>query len=106
MTGEAYIDSALLFLGFLLSIIAALIGYMAKSLTDIKTFAFKKVASLESDIKNTNRILSQIIIDLKIVEGHGTEIAVLQSQIEDLRSGLRQVFKRIHGMDLGRKGVE
>lgn len=98
------IDTALTLLGFLLSIIAALIGYMAKSITEIKTFSFKKVASLEVDIKNTNRILAQIIIDLKIVERHATEIAVLQSQLEDVRSGVRQLYKRLHEIETDKKG--
>jgi hypothetical protein len=100
MPNEIYIDYALAIHVFLLSIIAALIGYMAKAITDIKTFAFKKVASLEADIKNTNRILSQIIVDLKIVEGHGSKIAVVQSQLEDLRHGLRHATEQIRAIEI------
>lgn len=99
------INTALTLLGFLLSIIAALIGYMAKAITEIKTFSFKKVASLEVDVKNTNRILSQIITDLKIVERHATEIAVLQSQLDDVRAGVRQLYKRMHEVELEKKGA-
>jgi len=90
------------FVGFLLSIITALIGYMAKALTDLKAFAFKKIAGLEADIKNTNRILSQIIIDIKIVERQGVTIAVLQSQLNDLRVDMLQVYERIRKLEFKR----
>ncbi len=99
-----YSEFILAFAGFLLSVITALIGYMAKSLGEIKAFSFKKIASLEVDLKNTNRILTQIIVDLKVVEAHGRELAVMQSKLGDLRVSIRQVFKRVHEIEIGDKG--
>jgi hypothetical protein len=89
--------------GFLLTVITALMGYMAKAITDFKALAAEKIAALEADIKNTNRILSQIIIDLKIVEGQGTAIAVLQSQLADLRVAITEIYERIRKLELGTK---
>jgi hypothetical protein len=97
METEIYIE---FFVGFLLSIITAIIGYMAKALTDLKAFAFEKIARLEADIKNTNRILLQIITDLKIVEGQGVAIAVLQSQLSDLRNDMSHVYEQIRRLEL------
>lgn len=87
-------------IGFFLTVTAALIGYMAKSINDLKALAVEKIAGLESDIKNTNRILSQIIIDLKVVEKQGAIISVLQSQMADLRTDMTQVFERIRKIEM------
>lgn len=97
MPTELYIE---FIMGFLLSIITALIGFMAKSLTDLKAFAFEKIARLEADIKNTNRILSQIIVDLKIVERQSSTIAVVQSQLSDLRGDVSQIYERVRKLEI------
>lgn len=91
-----------IFFASMLTVTTMIISYMAKLLLDLKAFAIEKIAMLETDIKNTNRILSQIITDLKIVEGQGTTIAVLQSQLRDLRVEVALAFERIHNLELGK----
>ena len=88
---ELLLQVAMGFFGVILATITALMAYMTKAVVN----ATNKIGILELSLKTTEDILKSMAIDLRIISKHDSLIAVLQTEVANIKADVQLLFERV-----------
>lgn len=83
------------FLGAFMAIVIGLMAYMTKAVVD----ATKQVEVLKALFNKMEDVLEKISSDLRIISTHDSLIAVLNSQVDNMKGEISLIFEKFRELE-------